>query len=151
MIAGRVALPLLAFLSAVSLVVAPLVTAQRVDSIGPDVRKYLRVITPRVILDHVTVIDGTGAEALPDRNVSIDGGTIAAISNGAEVPPAEGTTVLELRGYSVMPGIVGMHDHLWYLARPNLDVEHVEIVFKDGMGYDPRKLLDSVKGRYGEY
>jgi hypothetical protein len=27
----------------------------------------------------------------------------------------------------------------------------VEIVFKDGVGYDTRKLLDSVKGRYGEY
>jgi hypothetical protein len=31
------------------------------------------------------------------------------------------------------------------------DVENVEIVFKDGVGYDSEKLLDSVKGRYGEY
>jgi imidazolonepropionase-like amidohydrolase len=31
------------------------------------------------------------------------------------------------------------------------DVENVEIVFKDGVGYDPQKLLESVKGRYGEY
>jgi hypothetical protein len=31
------------------------------------------------------------------------------------------------------------------------DVEKVEIVFKDGVGYDSEKLLDSVKGRYGEY
>jgi len=31
------------------------------------------------------------------------------------------------------------------------DVEKVEIVFKDGVGYDRQKLLDSVKGRYGEY
>jgi Amidohydrolase family len=31
------------------------------------------------------------------------------------------------------------------------DVENVEIVFKDGVGYDTIKLLDSVKGRYGEY
>jgi imidazolonepropionase-like amidohydrolase len=31
------------------------------------------------------------------------------------------------------------------------DVENVEIVFKDGVGYDSKKLLDSVKGRYGEY
>jgi imidazolonepropionase-like amidohydrolase len=31
------------------------------------------------------------------------------------------------------------------------DVENVEIVFKDGIGYDSQKLLDSVKGRYGEY
>jgi len=31
------------------------------------------------------------------------------------------------------------------------DVENVEIVFKDGVGYDSRKVLDSVRGRYGQY
>ena len=31
------------------------------------------------------------------------------------------------------------------------DIENVEIVFQDGVGYDTKKLLDSVKGRYGEY
>jgi hypothetical protein len=31
------------------------------------------------------------------------------------------------------------------------DVEKVEFVFKDGVGYDPAKLIESAKGRYGEY
>ena len=31
------------------------------------------------------------------------------------------------------------------------DIEKVETVFKDGVGYDTDKLLDSVKGRYGQY
>ena len=31
------------------------------------------------------------------------------------------------------------------------DVEKVEIVFKDGVGYDTAKLLHSVQGRYGQY
>jgi imidazolonepropionase-like amidohydrolase len=31
------------------------------------------------------------------------------------------------------------------------DIESVEIVFKDGVGYDTKKLLDSVQGLYGEY
>ena len=29
------------------------------------------------------------------------------------------------------------------------DIENVEYVFKDGKGYDPRKLIDSVKGMVG--
>jgi imidazolonepropionase-like amidohydrolase len=29
------------------------------------------------------------------------------------------------------------------------DIEAVEMVFKDGVGYDPRKLLDSVRGQVG--
>jgi imidazolonepropionase-like amidohydrolase len=31
------------------------------------------------------------------------------------------------------------------------DIENVEIVFKDGVGYDSASLLNSVRGRYGEY
>ena len=31
------------------------------------------------------------------------------------------------------------------------EVENVEIVFKDGVGYDSQKLLESVRGRYGQY
>jgi hypothetical protein len=31
------------------------------------------------------------------------------------------------------------------------DIENVEIVFKDGVGYDPGKLRESVRGRYGQY
>lgn len=47
-------------------------------------------------------------------------GKISAISPGADVSPTDGTAILNLRGYSVMPGIVGMHNHLFYLARPNI-------------------------------
>jgi imidazolonepropionase-like amidohydrolase len=97
---------------------------QRVDALGPEVRKYLRVGTPKVVLAHVGVIDGTGEAPRPDQNVYIDGGKITAISAGADQPPGDGTTVLNLRGYSVMPGIVGMHDHLFYLARPNLRADN---------------------------
>ena len=31
------------------------------------------------------------------------------------------------------------------------DIENVELVFKDGPGYSPKLLLESVRGRYGEY
>jgi imidazolonepropionase-like amidohydrolase len=97
--------------------------AQRREPPGPEVRKYLRVSTPRVILEHVEVIDGTGAAPMADRNVSIEDGKITAISPGGDQSPSDGTTILDLRGYSVMPGIVGMHNHLFYLGRPNLHAD----------------------------
>jgi hypothetical protein len=31
------------------------------------------------------------------------------------------------------------------------DIENTELVFKDGVAFDSQKLLDSVKGRYGQY
>jgi imidazolonepropionase-like amidohydrolase len=51
----------------------------------------------------------------------IEGGKISAIQSGADVAAAKDMEILDLHGYSVMPGIVGMHDHLFYVARPNLD------------------------------
>jgi imidazolonepropionase-like amidohydrolase len=77
----------------------------------------------RIVLTHVCVIDGTGAAAVEDQNVTIENGKIAAIGKGADVSSSAGITVLDLRGYSVMPGIVGMHNHLFYIARPNLTAQ----------------------------
>jgi imidazolonepropionase-like amidohydrolase len=31
------------------------------------------------------------------------------------------------------------------------DIENVKFVFKDGIGFDPAKLIESVRGRYGQY
>jgi imidazolonepropionase-like amidohydrolase len=93
---------------------------QSIDVLSPQVRTYLSVSTTKVVLEHVEVIDGTGAAPNPDQNIYIAGGKITAVSAGADLHESEGTKILDLRGYSVMPGIVGMHDPLYYLARPNL-------------------------------
>jgi imidazolonepropionase-like amidohydrolase len=93
--------------------------AQRAEALGPEVRKYVRVGTPKVILEHVQIIDGTGAAPSQDQNIIIEDGRITSITAGADQPEIDGATLLDLHGYSVMPGIVGMHNHLFYLARPN--------------------------------
>jgi imidazolonepropionase-like amidohydrolase len=89
--------------------------------LSPEVQKYVRVHAAKVVLEHVRVIDGSGQPPLEDQNVLIEGGKIAAIQPGADVPAAKDTIVVDLRGYSVIPGLVGMHNHLFYAARPNLD------------------------------
>ena len=95
--------------------------AQQPSSLSKEVQKYVRVQGSRVVLEHVKIIDGTGRPAMDDQNIVVEGGKIAAIQAGSDVPAGKGTTALNLRGYTVMPGIVGMHNHLFYIARPNLD------------------------------
>jgi imidazolonepropionase-like amidohydrolase len=89
--------------------------------LSKTVQEFVRVRAPKVVLTHVRIIDGTGAPAVEDQNLVIEGGKITAIQKGADEPGGEGTTVLDLHGYTVMPGIVGMHNRLFYIARPNLD------------------------------
>lgn len=99
----------------------PGVYAQQAATLSPTVQKYVRVNTPRVVLQHVRVIDGTGQPPAEDQNLIIEQGKIASVQASSETPAADGTTVLNLRGYTVMPGIVGMHNHLFYVAVPNYD------------------------------
>src|SRR6185369_823797 len=99
---------------------AELAYPQNNDTLRPEVRKFLRVSTSKVVLEHVRVIDGTGAPPRSDQNIAIENGKIAAIQPGSDVRQSADVTVLDLRGYTVMPGIVGMHGHLWFYLRPNL-------------------------------
>lgn len=85
------------------------------------VKAFIKFGDPRIALMHVRVIDGTGAPAVEDRTVLIDHGSIASIQPGDDAAPA-GFAVIDATGESVLPGIVGMHDHQFYIARPNLDV-----------------------------
>lgn len=78
---------------------------------------FIGVIAQVIILQHVEVIDGTGVPARADQSITIDAGKITAIGPTAQI---SGATVLDLTGYAVMPGIVGMHDHLYFFALPNL-------------------------------
>jgi imidazolonepropionase-like amidohydrolase len=88
---------------------------------APDesVRHYVKVSASAVLLRGVRVIDGTGAASVDNRNVLIVGDRIQAIGDGTVAGPA-GTQVLDLPGRTVMPGLIGMHDHLFHIARPNL-------------------------------
>src|ERR1700683_4285240 len=87
--------------SAAALCYSGLADAQDINVLAPQVRKYLSVGTPKVVLEHVQIIDGTGAAPSPDRNIYIEDGKIAGISAGADQSPSDGTTILNLRGYSV--------------------------------------------------
>jgi len=70
--------------------------AQESASLSAAVQKYVRVNSPKVVLEHVRVIDGTGQPPIDDQNVVIERGKITAVQAGANTPPMEGTTVLDL-------------------------------------------------------
>jgi len=78
-----------------------------------DRQQFIRIETP-VALVHVRVLDGTGAPPRDDQTIVISDGKIQSMapSTTASVPPNVQT--LDLRGYTVLPGLVGMHDHMFF-------------------------------------
>lgn len=87
---------------------------------GPSVKDYIRVQSPVIALEHVRVIDGTGAAAKADQTIVIAGGKITAIGSSGVVPVPSEADRMDMTGYSALPGLVGMHDHLFYPASGGL-------------------------------
>ncbi len=75
-----------------------------------DRAQFIRVDAPVIALTHVRIIDGTGAAPIEDQTIVIAGGKIQSI--GPTIP--DKAQVLDLKGYTVLPGLVGMHNHLFY-------------------------------------
>ena len=76
---------------------------------------YIKENAPVLVLEHVRVIDGTGAAPEEDRTVVIDHGRIALVeASSSQSAFPEGAKVLDASGKTLIPGLVGMHEHLFY-------------------------------------
>jgi imidazolonepropionase-like amidohydrolase len=90
--------------------------AQRADSLSSSVREFVSVAEPVVALTGVTVIDGTGAAPRRDQTIVIREARIAEVGPASRVKAPAGARVMSLAGHTVIPGLVGLHDHLFYTA-----------------------------------
>src|SRR2546425_5298020 len=83
---------------------------------GPaaDRQQFIRVEAAAIALTHVRVIDGTGAAPLEDQTIVITDGKIQSIAPTASAKVQSGVQILDLKGYTVLPGLVGMHDHMFF-------------------------------------
>jgi imidazolonepropionase-like amidohydrolase len=86
------------------------------QTLSPQVREFVKVDAPVVALTHVRVIDGTGAAAREDRTIILSRGKIESESDAATANLPKAAQVMDLKGYTVMPGLVGMHEHMFYPA-----------------------------------
>jgi imidazolonepropionase-like amidohydrolase len=81
---------------------------------------YVKEDAPVLVLEHVRLIDGTGSAPQEDMRIDIAGGKITAVQaatghsayHPSPYPPS--AKVLDMTGKTVMPGLVGMHEHLFY-------------------------------------
>ena len=81
---------------------------------APDRQQFVRVEAPLIALTHVRLIDGTGAAPVEDQTIVISEGRIQSIGPSANAKiPADARTI-DLPGYSILPGLVGMHDHMFF-------------------------------------
>ena len=84
--------------------------AQNPNGIAP----FVTVSAPVFVVNHVRIIDGTGAAPREDQTIVIANGKIQSIGPAATVQVPAGAQQFDRAGYTIIPGLVGMHDHLYY-------------------------------------
>jgi imidazolonepropionase-like amidohydrolase len=93
---------------------APSLHAQQTSPLAPGVREFVKISAPVIALTHARVIDGTGAPPRADQTIIIANGKIETIGDSSSTPAPDGAQVLDLTGKTAIPGLVGMHDHMFY-------------------------------------
>src|SRR5262245_51206733 len=88
--------------------------AQAPQALNPAVQRFVAVNAPVIAITHVKLIDGTGRPAGERQTIVSSGGKISAVRKTAQVPIPQGAQLLDRTGSTVIPGIVGLHDHLYY-------------------------------------
>jgi hypothetical protein len=79
----------------------------------PD-RQFIRTDARVIALAHVRVIDGTGVAAKDDQTIIISEGKIQSVEPSATAKIPANAQTLDLNGYTVLPGLVGMHNHMFF-------------------------------------
>ena len=77
-------------------------------------QQFIRTEAPVIALTRVRVIDGTGAAAREDQTIVIVGGKIQSVGPSSSASVPANAQVHDLNGYTVLPGLVGMHNHMFF-------------------------------------
>jgi len=91
-----------------------LFTSLQAQDFSKDVQQYIRVNQDVVALTNARGIDGTGAPVRKDQTILIEGRMIEDIGDDGEIATRQADTVIDCSGKTVIPGLVMLHEHLFY-------------------------------------
>ncbi|PMG39606.1 amidohydrolase family protein [Shewanella sp. 10N.286.52.B9] len=75
---------------------------------------YVSYDQPKIAITNVNIIDGTGSKIKEAQTVVIEAGKIKTIMASASTTIAEDVTIIDGKGKTLIPGLIMMHEHMFY-------------------------------------
>ena len=82
-------------------------------------KQFVAISDPTIALTNLRVIDGTGQPLRRAQTIVIDNGRITEVGDGATVKAPAGARIVDFHGRTALPGLVMMHEHLFYTPDGN--------------------------------
>ncbi len=110
----------------------------QLPQLSAQTQQFVKYAQPLLAITHVRVIDGNGTPAREDQTVLLRDGVIAAVGGHVKLPKE--ATVIDGSGHTLIPGLVGMHDHMFYPA-PKVNPEAKEAIYPEQASSFPKLYL----------
>ena len=82
------------------------------NDISDYTQSFISIDSPRIALSNVKIIDGTGNPSRNSQTVLIENGIIVDIRDSKDIEITNGFHEMDLSGRTIIPGIIGMHNHM---------------------------------------
>ncbi len=117
--------------AAITLVASPLGAQTR--ELAPALKPYVTINEPVVALTNARVVDGTGSPVRDAQTIVIRGEKIEAVGPASAVTVPAGARTIDLAGKTVIPGIIGLHDHMYYGGMKFMGVSYPRLFLSAGV------------------
>ncbi|WP_020404715.1 amidohydrolase family protein [Gracilimonas tropica] len=77
-----------------------------------SLESYLKYSDEILAFTNAIIIDGTGVSQKTGQTLLIHNGIIQAMGNQGEIEIPKNATIIDLSGKTIIPGLIGMHNHL---------------------------------------
>jgi enamidase len=103
-----------------------LIAALSMSKLYANDSDYVEYSQKTIAIENVTIIDGTGKEAQYNQTLLLDSGKIKAVGHKNQVSIPDTSVVINGQGKTIIPGLVMMHEHMFY---PTGKANYTEMVY----------------------
>jgi len=118
------------------------------EEIEVGIEQPRRKPTGTVVLRGAKIITMKGDEVIPDGDIVVTDNRIAGVGKRGSVPVPAGARIMDMKGTTIMPGIIDVHSHWIEIARGELDPQSwvfmANLAYGVTSGRDPQTSTNDV-------